>query len=306
MMVMVVKGEEDQTIEEGLDRWKRGSEIYGILSVTVADGRIGPMIQQDLGDSYPPCRTGQRQSREALKVLDIDLASQGEETINSVTTSVLTGLHQRGSTPIVLVVDVGSVRNETIDDGDTSGHTRKHQGGRVRVVITGVDVASCRKKTINNIRFPTKAGVHQGRSSKDALCFFVGSKRQESVHNTDMSFLRGENQRCFSASSFLVVVDVGSCFEKTLHNGCVALSGCGLKGTMSSLKVMMRLGAVFEETVDDFQLSSFASRDEGSRALFFSFDVLSPGQCLLDLGRCGGREEIRHLEGWFQETTILI
>ena len=70
---------------------------------------------------------------------------------------------------------------------------------------------------------------------------------------------------------------------------------------------MIGIGSVVEETVDDLQLSSFAGLQKRSLCvIFFNVDAFSPGQGLLDLGRCGGCEEIRHLEGWFQETMILI
>ena len=46
MMAVVVKGEEDQTIEEGLDLWWCCSKIDGLHSPLVEEQRIGPMTQQ--------------------------------------------------------------------------------------------------------------------------------------------------------------------------------------------------------------------------------------------------------------------
>ena len=81
---MVMKGEEDQTIEEGLDLWRRSSEIDGPLSIVVAEQRIGPMIQQESDNFDSHSGTGDHQSRHSLIVLVIDITSQGEETINSL------------------------------------------------------------------------------------------------------------------------------------------------------------------------------------------------------------------------------
>ena len=61
---------------------------------------------------------------------------------------------------------------------------------------------------------------------------------------------------------------------------------------------MVDVGPVVEERVDDLQHSSFASGCQGCQVVVFPFDVLSPGESLLDLGCGGGREEARVLRGF--------
>ena len=50
MMVMMVKGKEDQTIEEGFYLFESFTVDEAVFSILVLDKRIGPMIQQESDD----------------------------------------------------------------------------------------------------------------------------------------------------------------------------------------------------------------------------------------------------------------
>ena len=265
------------------------------------------MIQQESGNLRLLSIAGLHQDRPSTFVLGIDITSQREETINSLDLSEANGKRECRAFQLILDAKVGSVDHKTIDDRDESTRSGAHQG-RQAFVVLGVDVCSGCKKTINSVNLSCFRSCHQGRLSQPVSCLCVGPKRQETVHNIDMSFSGGKDERTV-LSHALVVVNVGSCPHQTLHNGRVTFC-CHKLNESPLVEGKCELGSVVEETVDDLQLSPFASREEWSHSfMHFSsllFNFCSSGQSLLDLGRCGGREEIRHLEGWFQETMILI
>ena len=62
--------------------------IDGPLSMFVAEQRIGPMIQQEPDDVDVALITSQIQGRLSIIVLDVDITSQGEETINSLKAAI--------------------------------------------------------------------------------------------------------------------------------------------------------------------------------------------------------------------------
>ena len=93
--------------------------------------------------------------------------------------------------------------------------------GKIDVVLfLSMNVASRGQKTINNIDPSIPTSNHQGRPLVPVSGLCVGSKRQETVHDVDVSFSRGEDQSCWTVSS-LVVVDVDRSGQ-ALHDGRMA------------------------------------------------------------------------------------
>ena len=215
------------------------------------------MIQQESDNIWSVLGAGPHQGRLSPKVLSIDITSQREETICNleITTN---GRDQCVPLPLVLMIKVGSMDYKTVDDGQVACIRGVYQC-RGLTIICGVHIASRCKKTINNIDVSFCTGPHQGRHLFFVFQLQVGSKGQENVHNVNVTVLRGDAQwtRCIG----FVRVDVDSCFDQTIHNICVTL----LDGPLDRFprpRPVIGIGSVVEETVDDLQHSSLASRDE--------------------------------------------
>ena len=100
MMMMMVFGRRRRrrkakrsTLKEVLDLLG-SSEIDGLMALVVFDLGFSPMGQQDLDDfNFFPLR-GPHQGGLAFSILEIDLTSQTNQTINNRGMTIVAGKHQ--------------------------------------------------------------------------------------------------------------------------------------------------------------------------------------------------------------------
>ncbi len=95
------------------------------------------MIQQESDNLDLSSRTSNHQGRHSIGFLDIDITSQGEETIDNLETVVDTSSDQSSLSLFTLNVDL-------------SLRTSPHQG-RPSVFILGIDITSQGEETINSL-----------------------------------------------------------------------------------------------------------------------------------------------------------
>ena len=117
------KGEESQkiTLKEVLDLLGF-SEVNGLLAFVVHDQRVSTMGQQDLDNLNVSFLTGPHQGCHGKAVLEVKITSQTNQTVNDRDVTVEAGKHQGRGAMHILVVDVGPGYQQSVHGPQMTAH----------------------------------------------------------------------------------------------------------------------------------------------------------------------------------------
>jgi len=202
--------------------------IKGPFSFVIVDKGIGSVTHQELNHFEITDRSHLHQWSSSRTILRVHITSFSDDISHEIT-PFIASCHQRVVSHYVLDREINRMLQQITNYFSFTLHDCRDQSS-VSFIILSIDVASCRKKTINNSKPLHHTSPHQGRSSLVISGFFFSpSGGQEKVHNIDMSVLRSDDHR--SQSLIITIVDGGSCSDQKLHNISVSLSGRCLNRT---------------------------------------------------------------------------
>ena len=147
--------------------------IKSFHSMVIREKDVGSKSYQSFDPFKGVSCSSLHQRRSSFVVAGIDVTSEADETFHKVKTLDFTRYHQRVFSLHVPVRDINrnlqgkiSCQRVFILDGD-------HRRVESLLLFLRVHVASCCKKTINNIDLPLLTGPHQGRLTLAIDGFFV-------------------------------------------------------------------------------------------------------------------------------------